>query len=683
MALNQAAINVEVINGYPPAVLYFKNVIASSTTISSFLKRTGAIRKALSTSVATLVRGVRKRITYTSTSTASIRKAITQTARSVISTSTAKLLRRYFRLLNGIVVTSTATLRKAVGKLVVASQSTTSTISRAVRKILSVSDATVSNIVKRVSKRFSVSSTSIASIKKAATRTLSVISTTIAKVIKKVLKTFIVKGTKTLMTGTLNGPIFNERALNTDDPTYTETTGVTSTATVSVNSFYYKLLTILSTSVNTLSFFVNKLRTLTVNVTSSVTKLSLVFKELVTDILVSIATVFKIVGKLLVASGTKTVMTGTLNGPLLNERALNTDDPTYTETTGITSTATVSVNALYYRLFTVLSTSINTITRAITRLKVIIATIVVSSSSLLKSVSKLLYTFVSNLADTFKQIQLILITYGNKYVMTGGLNGLSLNELTINEEAPATYILAPGVYSTATVSVISIYYKVLVSLVTSINSLVIAFIKLKVLVANAVISTVRVFKQANLTLVAFVSSVIDTVKQIKLILITLGTRFIMLGGINGLTLNDLTINDESSETIIYTSGVNSTATLLTNSFFFKVLSVLSTSIALVNNLRAKVLETLVTSYLTITTNYGKLLVTVVSSFSSLILNFVYFAGLLSKIYIYAEDRVRSLSVEKLRVLTEDDRLRFLTIKKLRTVLTEKIRTVFITKDDIV
>jgi hypothetical protein len=50
----------------------------------------------------------------------------------------------------------------------------------------------------------------------------------------------------------------------------------------------------------------------------------------------------------------------------------------------------------------------------------------------------------------------------------------------------------------------------------------------------------------------------------------------------------------------------------------------------------------------------------------LIPNFIYFVGLLSKIYIYAEDRRRSVS-----------------LTKFRKIVVDKVRTVFITKDDLV
>jgi hypothetical protein len=63
---------------------------------------------------------------------------------------------------------------------------------------------------------------------------------------------------------------------------------------------------------------------------------------------------------------------------------------------------------------------------------------------------------------------------------------------------------------------------------------------------------------------------------------------------------------------------------------------------------------------------SKLIFVLVTVTQSLVANRIYFEELLNKIYIYAEDRLRSVN-----------------IKKFRIVLIDKIRTVFITKDDIV
>ena len=1064
MALNQAAINVEVINGYPPAVLYFRNVIASSTTITSFLKRAGAIRSAISTTAASLVRGVRKSITYTSTSTATILKAIIQSARSVTSATTSTIRRQFNRTVNGIVATSTSTVQKAVGKLVTYNEIAVNTISRAVRRTLTVVGTSASNLyklqpksysasststasellrvnknivsslvvssvvltrllarfvvvsynsittssfVKRVSKlvidsvavtvvitdiislfrTLLITSTSVASIRKVCAKTIIAISSSISNVIKSVLKTFITSGTKTLILSTLNGALINDYALNEGVSTTVDAIGITSTPTISVNSFFYKLLTILSTSVSTIVNVLIRARLLAVNVVSSTTRLVNLFKtfsllevfsicslapnaiylfilnitstisstlnervnkvvsatstslssilkaarknitalsstvstlrkqasklvtalvtstvtlpakgirkvitlvsntlvtlsrfnfKLLLEVEVGIATIitvanrlvvllaysnsnakitkgfsktlvalqsivvalFKQVAKTFIVSGTRTVMTGTLNSSFLNERTLNSDDAVYTESPGISSTATVSVNAFYYRILTILSIVSASLTRTRGTVKVLVANVTTSIVNILKDISTTLYidisstvtlvfsfayllildctsttsSFITNnikkliqyisvtvvllsrpgqlfrtllisstvvaslrkaipklfnvvsttISSLVKKVLLTFITFGNKYVMTGTLGSSVLNGLTINTDDPV-YVASPGVSSTATVSVDSLYYKLLTILATSTSSILSAFVLVKLLIANTIISTVSIVKQFSLALYTFVSTVVDTFKEIKLILITYGIKYVMTGGLNGLVLNELSINDEPPPSYIIAEGVSSTttvsvlsnyyralnalsstissifalkviikllianvitsvssikkvidkvfetvssfvdatltslavifvvlttlvtttSTLLAGQFFFRVLSVISTSTSTISKARVQILATIVNVYLTINTIYGKLLVTVVSSFSRLIANFVYFTELLSKIYIYAEDRVRSLSVEKLRILTEDDRLRFLTIKKLRTVLTEKIRTVFITKDDIV
>jgi hypothetical protein len=350
----------------------------------------------------------------------------------------------------------------------------------------------------------------------------------------------------------------------------------------------------------------------------------------------NLADVFKQVQLVLITLGNKYVMTGTIGSTIYNLLTINTDDPVYTTTTGVSSTATVAVSTIYYRILTSIATVTSSLLPALIKLKVLVANAVTSTARVLKQVNLNLVSEVFNAIETVKQINLILITYGSKYVMTGGLNGLILNALTINEESPPSYILGEGVFSTATVSVLSNYYRTLNILSTSISSLLTFKFLPKVLVANVVSSIVSIKKDIE-KLVEVAYSFVDA---------TISTAITFLAELISL--------------------VTSTSTIASAKFFFKVLSVISTSTSTISRAWVKILAVLVNVYLTSLRIYGKLLVTVVSSFSSLLANVVYFTELLSKIYIYAEDRIRSLN-----------------IKKLRTVLTEKVRTVFITKDDIV
>ena len=546
MALNQAAINIEVINGRIPALNYLKSLTVSSTSASSFLKRTGAIRKALSTSVATLVRGVRKRITYTSTSTASIRKAITQTARKVTSVSTASVVKRVGHLFSTVSSTSTATLKRVTGKVLTYNETAVSRLIKAVRKTFSVTGTSASNLYKRLPKSYSASSTAIVSLRKRVNKPLTSSIEFVVALVTGIATHFV-------------SLVYN------------------SVTTSSLRKLVRKLLTDIEVSVASIITVTNRLITLLAYSSSTVS-----IRKAATHALIatstSVASVIKKVLKTFITLGTKTVMTGTLNSSVYNERTINSDDPTYTETTGITSTATIAVNSFYYKALTVLSTSISTIVRAITRLKVIVASVVTTTNSLVKQVGIQLYSFVENLADVFKQVQLVLITLGNKYVMTGTIGSTIYNLLTINTDDPV-YTTTTGVSSTATVAVSTIYYRILTSIATVTSSLLPALIKLKVLVANAVTSTARVLKQVNLNLVSEVFNAIETVKQINLILITYGSKYVMTGGLNGLILNALTINEESPPSYILGEGVFSTATVSVLSNYYRTLNILSTSIS--------------------------------------------------------------------------------------------------------
>lgn len=435
-------------------------------------------------------------------------------------------------------------------------------------------------------------------------------------------KTLIVQGSKTVMTGSLNGPIFNERTINTDDPTYIVTSGVTSTSTVFVNSFYYVLLTLLATTTNSLNRTALKIKILIANAITSIVNLTKQITTTLSTLSNIVINLFKQVKLTLIVLGNKYVMTGTLGSALYNQLTFNTDNPVYTTTTGITSTATVSVNSVYKRLLSIVVTSINSLSPGLIKLKLLVTNIVTSSSSLIKQIKTTLTILSSSIADVFKQVKTTLITYGSKYVMSGGLNGLIFNALTINDEAPPSYILTPGINSTATVSVKALYYRILSLVVTSLSTLNKARITFKTLVSNTVTSLATLIKQTKTTLYTSLVTNIDL-------------SFVA----NRLQL--LSVN------------ITSTSTLVFGRFFTRALSILSTSISTVSNAKVKILVALVTSYSTLNKAYRKVLTVVVNSLSTITLVAVYFTGLLSKIYIYAEDRVRNLTIKKSRSITID------------------------------
>ena len=92
MALNQSAINVEVVNGSAGGNVFTQALTVASTSTASFLKGIGALKSVTSTSLATISRiyTYAKSLLATSTSSVSIVKALSTfiTVVNVISTAT-------------------------------------------------------------------------------------------------------------------------------------------------------------------------------------------------------------------------------------------------------------------------------------------------------------------------------------------------------------------------------------------------------------------------------------------------------------------------------------------------------------------------------------------------------------------------------------------------------------------
>ena len=100
--------------------------------------------------------------------------------------------------------------------------------------------------------------------------------------------------------------------------------------------------------------------------------------------------------------------------------------------------------------------------------------------------------------------------------------------------------------------------------------------------------------------------------------------------------------------------------------YYKVLSASTSVIVLCFKKCIILLSVLVNSSIFINKLFRKVIQVVSNTISSLVTASIYFHDLFNKTYIYAQDRVRSLE-----------------IKKFRDIIIDKIRTVFITKDDIV
>jgi hypothetical protein len=212
------------------------------------------------------------------------------------------------------------------------------------------------------------------------------------------------------------------------------------------------------------------------------------------------------------------------------------------------------------------------------------------------------------------------------------LNGTDINRVAINDGDNVTLKPSLTVNSTS----ISLFVRGLDKFMS---------------VVQTVVPTISKIVNHYLTLLANSGIIITIVKTVNTILTVLSTSI-------------TTIVNQINK--ILTNTVTSIVTIITASFYYKVLSVVSTVTTTLDKLILKLLKA-TASVTAILAKIRLVTLSVVSNvLAVLIPNFIYFVGLLSKIYIYAEDRRRSVS-----------------LTKFRKIVVDKVRTVFITKDDLV
>ena len=224
MALNQSAINVKVING-AETTQFSQALNVTSTVTASFLRALGAIKSIVSTSTATIVSS----FVYLKTITASLvtsLSSIAQTGRGKIlevSSSTINTISNQLSLFRNIIATSTivSTLQRTFGKLVLQAQVTVATILTATNRLVTLL----------------AYSTVTPSFIRAITFSIPLITSTVTSTISRGL----------ILARTITASI------------------VSSTSTLIAIRFYYKILTVLSTTTSTLVKGVGKLLTISVN----------------------------------------------------------------------------------------------------------------------------------------------------------------------------------------------------------------------------------------------------------------------------------------------------------------------------------------------------------------------------------------------------------------------------------
>ena len=635
--INGHAVNKAILNGTASTSVFTQALTIASTSAAALVKQANAIRSAVSTSTAIRLARAGKLITYLSTSTTSVVKALTKVFSTVVSTSTSSLLRSAGKNLT-IASTSTISIARRVGKLVsatststaslikaltktaltVASTSTTTAIKRVVKGAFTTSSSTTNTLVRQALKNLSVTSTSAVTVLRAVARVLSVVSTSaftlirsvrktlsaaststvstlralakalavsstsIASVIKKVIVTYIVLGNKYVITGALASKPFNDLAINTDAPVYTTTTGVTSTATVSINNAYFRTLTYLQTSVSSLARVVNKY--FSVASSSSVNIYLGRFIDVLVSTVSSTATFIKKVQTTLITFGSKYVITGGLNSLPLNVLPINNDAPVYVSTQGVGSTATVSVNSLFYKALSYVQTSITSLV-TVSNIVRVLSVVSTSTSKVVKSALTTMSVAVTNATNLVKQIQTTLVAFGSKYVITGGLGSNILNDLVINADNPV-YTSTSGIGSTATVSAMRLYKRVLSTTQTTVNSLVTAFNKLKVMPAIVSTSVATLVRQVNKNISISLTNFVVLIKQVQTTLIIVVVSTAMLNTASMfyrlLFVAQSTINNLNVRLVNYfykTLPVVSTATTTLNKSVFLVFAALVASVS--------------------------------------------------------------------------------------------------------
>jgi len=560
MSLNSYVLNGGVLNGTRSTKIFAQAVTATSSTSTSTLVRgVGAVRSAVSTSLSSRVAAARRTISYLSTSIATVIKAVTHAVSTVTSTSTSTL--------------------------------------SPLRRLL---------------------------------RTLTIVSTSNFTFIKGMLLTKIVLGNKYLITGGVGATAVDTLAINADLPVYTTTTGVGSTVTVYPGSVFKRALSvaqtnvstlarsglkvfttaltstntlvrqiqttwaIASTSVSTLARRVGAIRS--VVSTSVVTSLKAMVKSfaLVTSnmtqtlfkttvkpfaLLTSLST-FSLVKRVLltkIVSGNRYLITGGVGSVVGNLLAINNDAPVYNTTTGATSVATVSTASAFIRTITAVQTSTSTLVTAFKRglLLLISSTSVVS---ILRATSHSFLVVLSiSTASSIKKFITTLVSWGSKYVITGGVGSSTLGSLAINSDNPV-YTTAPYISSTSTVSTPTIFKRVITLVQISVAAVGTMFNKGVILTAvNTSIAVLRKMVQPSFWLTG-TTGTSTTVKQTQLTRTVSGSKYVITGGIGSSVLDSLSLNSDSPVYTV-TPAISSSATVTPITVYKFLLTLVNTSVA--------------------------------------------------------------------------------------------------------
>lgn len=262
MALNQSAVNVEVVNGSAGGAVFTKALSVVTSATASFLRGISALKTITSTSSVLIVQALiyAKNILATSTSTVSIVRAFDKiiTLVSVLSTATINLANVFGRVLSAT-VSNTVTLVREIGLQVITSiVSSIVTIAQQLNylKTLSVTSTVIPVLQRYFSKIVIEVEVVAASILLATNRliTLLAYSSASVSITKGISK--IVDLVTSITTSTISKAISFVKELSAS---------VTSLVTITVARFYYRTLSVVSTVTATVNKFFNKVLTISVN----------------------------------------------------------------------------------------------------------------------------------------------------------------------------------------------------------------------------------------------------------------------------------------------------------------------------------------------------------------------------------------------------------------------------------
>lgn len=397
-------------------------------------------------------------------------------------------------------------------------------------------------------------------------------STSTSSVVKKPLLTFIVLGNKYVNVGGIDSSQVNLLAINADNSVYVTTTGSTSNSTVYVNSLFKTALIAATTSTSSLTKgFLNRfVFTVSVVSNSSIVRSTL---KTVSATATSAVSYVKAISKTLITFGTKYTNIGAIGNVIVNGLTLNADNPLYSSVAGVVSTATTVPATTYRRTVSILQTIAATLS-TIKLKNVALSVSVASTTTIFKAVTSALTVVSTSVQSLIKRVQLTIVGWGSKYVITGGVGSSAVDTFAINADSPV-YTTAPYVTGTAITAPKTIY-KLLVALATTITATV-SFVKTRVLTLSVLsTSTAALYRGFFKTLSFVTSSVFSAIKQVRKTLVSSGTYYNNTGVLGGGIVNGLTLNGSASVSQ-QVSYVASTATISPKSVF-KLLIALATTI---------------------------------------------------------------------------------------------------------